>query len=51
MDFLYPRRPNADLTVGLLVIHREGGLVNAGERGSVSAAHPESPGAGFQADD
>ncbi len=30
---------------------REGGLANAGERGSVSAAHPGSPGAGFQADD
>jgi len=39
------------LTVGLLVVHRDGGLANARARGSVSAAHPGSPGAGFRADD
>jgi hypothetical protein len=37
------------LTVGLLVVHRAGGPTSAGARGSVLAAHPESPDAGSRA--
>jgi hypothetical protein len=36
------------LTVGLLVVHRNGGLTSAGARDNASTAHPKSPGAGFQ---
>jgi hypothetical protein len=39
------------LTVGLLVVHNGSRLASEGVRGNVSAAHPGSPDAGFQADD
>ena len=38
------------LTVGLLIVHRDGGPTSAGAPGSASAARPGSPDAGFRDD-